>query len=93
MFYLDGNGYVIDKCTELNDAFEDIYDKLDDMTPEKRMAWFKSHMYVEPLKYTQEIDNTTYIVRTSFNENSSNNLLDKIEKIVVENNQFIALKC
>ncbi|MCH5298476.1 MAG: transposon-encoded TnpW family protein [Ruminococcus sp.] len=86
MFYLDENGYVIDKRTELNDAFEDIYYKLGDMTPEKRIAWFKSCMYGEPLKYTQEIDNTTYIVRTSFNENSNNNLLDKIEKIVVENN-------
>lgn len=86
MFYLDENGYVIDKRTKLNDAFEDIYNKLGEMTPEKRMAWFKSHMYVEPLKYTQEIDNTTYIVRTSFNENSINNLLTKIEKIVVKNN-------
>ena len=86
MFYLDENGYVIDKRTEFNDAVEGIYDKLDDMTPEKRMAWFKSCMYVEPLKYTQEIDNTTYIVRTNFNENANNNLLDKIEKIVVKNN-------
>lgn len=86
MFYLDENGYVIDKRTELNDAFEDIYYKLGDMTPEKRIAWFKSYMYVEPLKYTQEIDNTTYIVRTNFNENSNNNLLNKIEKIVTKNN-------
>ena len=85
MFYLDENGYVIDKRTEFNDAVEGIYDKLNDMTPEKRMAWFKSCMYVEPLKYTQEIDNTTYIVRTSFSENANNNLLDKIEKIVVKN--------
>lgn len=86
MFYLDENGYVIDKSTKLNDAFEGFYDKLSDITPKKRMAWFKSYMYVEPLKYTQEIDNTTYIVRTSFNENSNNNLLDKIEKIVTKNN-------
>lgn len=85
MFYLDENGYVIDKRTELNDVFEGIYDKLDEMTPEKRMAWFKSYMYVEPLKYTQEIDNTTYIVRTNFNENADNNLLNKIEKIVTKN--------
>ena len=85
MFYLNENGYVIDKCTELNDAFEGIYDKLGEMTSEKRIAWFKSHMYVEPLKYTQEIDNTTYIVRTRFNESSNNNFLDKIEKIVVKN--------
>lgn len=92
MFYLDENGYVIDKRTELNDVFEGIYDKLDEMTPEKRMAWFKSYMYVEPLKYTQEIDNTTYIVRTNFNENLNNNLLNKIEKIVTKNDQFSALK-
>lgn len=86
MFYLNENGYVIDKRTEFNDAVEDIYNKLSEMTPEKRIAWFKSYMYVELLKYTQEIDNTTYIVRTSFNENASNNLLDKIERIVVKNN-------
>ena len=41
MFYLDKNGYVIDKSTELNDAFEGVYNKLCEMTPEKRMAWFK----------------------------------------------------
>ena len=81
MFYTDANGNVLNICTELNDAFDKLYDKLDKMTPEERKAWYIKGMYVKPLKYMQEIDNTTYIIRTNFNESSSSTVYGTVERI------------
>ena len=33
------------------------------MTKEERLAWFEQSIYPEPLKFTNEIDSTVYIVR------------------------------
>lgn len=79
MFYTDDNGNILNIRTELNDAFDELYDELDKMTPEERIAWYARGMYIKPLKYTQEIDNTTYIVRTHFNGNADKNILQRIE--------------
>lgn len=79
MFYTDDNGNILNIRTELNDAFDKLYDELDKMTPEERIAWYARGMYIKPLKYTQEIDNTTYIVRTHFNENADKTILQRIE--------------
>ena len=38
MIYVDDNGNVLNIRTELNDAFDKLYDELDKMTPEERMA-------------------------------------------------------
>ncbi len=81
MFYTDDNGNVLNIHTELNDAFDKLYDILDKMTPEERKAWYIKGMYVKPLKYMQEIDNTTYIIRTNFNENSTSTVYDTVERI------------
>lgn len=45
------------------------------------MSWYARGMYIKPLKYTQEIDNTIYIVRTSFNDNSNLTVYDTVERI------------
>ncbi|WP_442975595.1 hypothetical protein [Ruminococcus sp.] len=42
-------------------------------------------MYVKTLKYTQEIDNTIYIVRTNFNENSTSTVYDTVKRITSKN--------
>ena len=85
MFYTDDNGNVLNMCTELSDAFDKLYDKLDKMTPEERIDWYAKGMYIKPLKYTQEIDNTTYIIRTNFNENSTSIVYDTVERITSKN--------
>ena len=85
MFYTDDNGNVLNMCTELSDAFDKLYDKLDKMTPEERIDWYAKGMYIKPLKYTQEIDNTTYIIRTNFNENSTSTVYDTVERITSKN--------
>ena len=81
MFYTDDNGNILNIRTDLNDAFDKLYDELDNMTPEERIAWYAKGMYIKPIKYKREIDNTTYIIRTHFNENSTSTVYDTIERI------------
>lgn len=81
MKYYDDQGNELNIRTELNDMLGELYDKLDKMTPEERMAWYSRGMYVKTLKYTQDIDNTIYIVRTNFNENADSTVYDTVERI------------
>lgn len=86
MFYTDDNGKIINMRTPLGDALEaminDYYDMLSKMTVEQRMNYFKYEQFVEPLRYTQDIDNTTYIVRTHFDQNADKTILQRVENIV-----------
>ena len=63
MIYIDENGNPIQEIDELQEAIDDITDKLAQMTKEERLAWFEQSIYPEPLKFTNEIDGTVYIVR------------------------------
>lgn len=81
MKYYDDQGNELNIRTELDNILDRIYNELDKMTPEERMAWYSRGMYVKPLKYTQEIDNTTYIIRTNFNENADLTVYDTVERI------------
>ena len=93
MKYYDDQGNELNIRTELDDMLDVIYDELDKMTPEERMAWYSRGMYIKPIKYTQDIDNTIYIVRTNFNENAYSTVYDTVERITSKDVQFIALKC
>ena len=88
MFYTDDNGNILDMRTPLVDTLEallnDYYDMLSRMTAEQRMNYFKYEQFVEPLRYTQNIDNTTYIVRTHFDQNTDKTILQRVENIVVK---------
>ena len=63
MIYIDENGNPIQETDELQEAIDNITDKLAKMTKEERLAWFEQSIYPEPLKFTNEIDGTVYIVR------------------------------
>ena len=86
MFYTDDNGNILDMRTPLGDALEalldEYYDMLSKMTAEQRMNYFKYERFVEPLRYTQDVDNTTYIVRTHFDQNADKTILQRVENIV-----------
>ena len=81
MKYYDDQGNELNIRTELDDMLDRIYDELVEMTPEERMDWYSRGMYIKPIKYTQEIDNTTYIIRTNFNENADLTVYDTVERI------------
>lgn len=48
------------------------------------LIWFKKNMYLKPLNFIKEIDNTTYAVRTYFNSNTNENITEKVERIILK---------
>lgn len=84
--YYDEHGNRLNIRTELDDALDNLlnsyYDKLSQMTAKQRMNYFKYEQFVEPLLYTQDVDNTTYVVRTHFDENADKTILQRIENLV-----------
>ena len=83
--YYDEHGNRLNIRTELDDALDNLlnsyYDKLSQMTAKQRMNYFKYEQFVEPLRYTQDVDNTTYVVRTHFDENADKTILQRIENL------------
>ena len=63
---------------------DDITEHLKTLTKEQRIAWFKKNMYIEPLSFTKEIDDTIYVVRTFFKEDAKENIAEKIQRIVLK---------
>ncbi len=59
-----------------------IMSELKKMTREERMEVFKSKQK-KPLVFEKEIDGTTYIVRTVFQSEGNETLLDRAESFVV----------
>lgn len=57
---------------------------LKEMTPEERMNFFKSKQK-NPLVFEKEIDGTTYLVRTFFQSEGNETLLDRAENFVARN--------
>lgn len=81
MIYLDSDGHQTDKTDDIYSVIDDITDNLATMTKEERLSWFKRTMYAEPLNFINEIDGTSYIVRTFFKEEAAENLYQKLERI------------
>ena len=61
-----------------------IMTELKKMTPEERKKYFQS-IKQEPVRFLKKIDGTTYIVRTVFQSEGNETLLDRAEKYVVRN--------
>ena len=61
-----------------------IMSELKKLTPEERRTVFQN-MKQEPVCFTKEIDGTTYIVRTFFQSESNETLLDRAENYVFRN--------
>ena len=64
--------------------YKRIMSELKQMTPEERKKYFQS-MKQEPVHFLKKIDGTTYIVRTFFQSESNETLLDRVESFVVRN--------
>ena len=66
----------------LLDAVDQLFDSLADMTKEERYKAYEHFMYLEPLKYTQDIGDTTYIIRTFFNEDGCGEIIDTVNRLM-----------
>ncbi len=86
-----------DRTDDIYKVIDEIADHLATLTKEERIAWFKRNMYLEPLNFVKEIDGTLYAVRAFFREDATENITEKVERIIfkktMKNSRFIALKC
>lgn len=62
-----------------------ISDHLATMTKQERIAWFRRSAYVQPLNFLREIDGTTYAVRAFFSEGARENITEKVQRIILKN--------
>lgn len=61
-----------------------IMAELEKMTPEERRTVFQN-MKREPVRFLKKIDSTTYLVRTFFQPDSNETVLNRAEQFVVRN--------
>ena len=66
----------------LLDLMDEYNNQLTGMSEEERLKVFQNLMYMEPLKFTQDIGSTTYIVRTLFNEKGVGRVFDTIDRLM-----------
>lgn len=70
---------------EIYTQLDRITDHLAAMPKQKRIAWFRRSAYVQPLNFLREIDGTTYAVRTFFSEGARENITEKVQRIILKN--------
>ena len=69
---------------DLHAVLEDIKNRLAQMTEEERLLWFKTYMYIKPLTYVKEIDDTMYGVRTYFDKSTDETIKEMLERITTK---------
>ena len=70
----------------LFDAMDELNKMLSEMKKEERLNVFNDMMYREPLKYLQEVNGITYIIRTHFNEDETGKVIDTINRLMEKQN-------
>lgn len=82
---------LLSDCTaalELTGRAEKEYNRimaeLKKMTPDERRAVFQN-MKQKPVRFMKKIDSTTYVIRTFFQSDSNEDLLDRAEQFMVRN--------
>lgn len=85
-YYLQ-NGEAIKANDEFSKLIAEIKESLESMTREERIAFFEKGMFAKPIRYTQEFDNTTYIVRTYFDKTASESIAEKVERVAAKSVQ------
>ena len=70
---------------EIYTQLDRITNHLAAMTKQERIAWFRRSAYVQPLNFLREIDGTTYAVRTFFSEGARENITEKVQRIILKN--------
>ena len=70
---------------EIYTQLDRITDHLAAMPKQERIAWFRRSAYVQPLNFLREIDGTTYAVRTFFSEGARENITEKVQRIILKN--------
>lgn len=68
---------------ELQARYDELISHLERMTKEERLSWFAALKPTE-LRFLKEIDGTTYVVRTVFRKDSRESLIEKTERLLMQ---------
>ena len=71
-----------DRNDDIYKVIDEITDYLATLTKDERIGWFRKNMYLESLNFVKEIDGTLYAVRTFFKEDATENITEKVERII-----------
>ena len=80
-----------DRTDDIYKVIDEITDHLAALTKKERIAWFKRNMYLEPLNFVKEIDGTLYAVRAFFREDATENITEKVERIIFKKNEKLLI--
>ena len=72
-----------DLIREIHTQLDLITNDLAALTREDRIAWFRRTTYVQPLNFLKEINGTTYAVRAFFDAEAHENIVEKVQRIVL----------
>ena len=72
----------------INKSVDDFFAKLDTMTKDERMAYFKEMCPENNLNFEKEINGKVYTVNAYFNEESNQTILNQIYTIMENKNNF-----
>ena len=74
------------------ELYEQEQQKIDDMmrylaglSKEQRFQWYREHQYCYPVGFDKEIGGTVYTITAHFNENASEDVEKKTERILTRN--------
>ena len=66
------------------ELLDEINNNLAAMPQEERLKEFKRMTYPRPLDFIREIDGSVYAVRTSFTEEATENIEEKVQRILLK---------
>ncbi len=68
---------------EIHTQLDRITNDLVELPREERHASFRRTTYAQPLNFLKEISGTTYAVRAFFDEEARENIVEKVQRIVL----------
>ena len=75
---------IIEDIT-IREAIDSIYDMLAELPKEKRLAFFEQISKPKELDFVKEIDGIYYVVCSYFDNEKSEDMVEKVHRIVLKN--------
>ena len=72
---------------KLKSMVDTIMEQLEKMTAEERLEWFANDPALH-LRFMNEMDGTTYIVRCHFDEKASESIFAKTQRLLLKRNDI-----
>lgn len=72
-----------DRVREIHTQLDLITNDIAALPQGDRIAWFRRTACVQPLNFLKEINGTTYTVRTFFDKEAQESIVEKVQRIIL----------